>query len=119
MNLLNKCYDGLSSFIYNFDPVKEILNAMSDLYFNKDSYYSEENTCAMKSFAALFFNHFSLSLNRKETGGNENHGKETKHIHASAADLLHIGTGNLDWRAREASLHPAFIAICPTISHTP
>ena len=23
---------------------------------------------------------------------------ETKHIHASAADLLHIKIGNLDWR---------------------
>ena len=30
--------------------------------------------------------------------GNESHEKEeTKHIHASAADLLHIRVGNLDW----------------------
>ena len=28
--------------------------------------------------------------------GNENHEKGTKHIHASAADLLHIRTGNLN-----------------------
>ena len=28
---------------------------------------------------------------------NKSYGKETKHIHASAADLLHIGTGGLDW----------------------
>ena len=28
---------------------------------------------------------------------NESHEKETKHIHASAADLLHIRIGNLDW----------------------
>ena len=29
---------------------------------------------------------------------NESHEKETKHIHTSAADLLHIRKGNLDWR---------------------
>ena len=28
---------------------------------------------------------------------NESHEKETKHIHASAVDLLHIRIGNLDW----------------------
>ena len=51
----------------------------------------------MKSFAPPFFNHFSLSLNRKKTCGNESYEKETKHIHLSAADLLHIRIGNLDW----------------------
>ena len=70
-------------------------------------------------FCCTILQPFQFEPEQKKTGGNENHGKETKHIHASAADLLHIGTGNLDWRAREASLHPAFIAICPTISHTP
>ena len=38
---------------------------------------------AMKTFAPPFFNHFSLSLNRKKTCDNESHEKETKHIHAS------------------------------------
>ena len=28
---------------------------------------------------------------------NESHEKETKHIHASAANLLHIRVGNLNW----------------------
>ena len=28
---------------------------------------------------------------------NESHEKKTKHIHASAADLLRIRIGNLDW----------------------
>ena len=28
---------------------------------------------------------------------NESHEKKTKHIHASAADLLHIRIGNFDW----------------------
>ena len=49
----------------------------------------------MKSFSPPFFSHFSLSLNRKKPG-NEGHEKETKHIYASAADLLHIRIGNLD-----------------------
>ena len=49
----------------------------------------------MKSFSPPFFSHFSLSLNRKKPG-NEGHEKETKHIHASAANLLHIRIGNLD-----------------------
>ena len=32
----------------------------------------------------------------KKLCGNESHEKETKHIHASTADLLHIRIGNLD-----------------------
>ena len=71
---------------------------MSDLYFNEESDYSEETTyVAIKSFPPSFFNRSSLSLNRKKTCGNENHEKETKHIHASAADLLHIRVRNFDW----------------------
>ena len=34
---------------------------------------------------------------QKKTCGNESYEKETKHIHAIAADLLHIRIGNLDW----------------------
>ena len=64
---------------------------MSDLYFNEESDDSEENTYTIiKSFAPPFFNHFSLSLNRKKMCGEESHEKQTKHIHASAADLIHI-----------------------------
>ena len=43
----------------------------------------------MKIFAPRFFNHFSLTLNRKKTYGNESYEKEIKHIYASATDLLH------------------------------
>ena len=50
----------------------------------------------MKTFVPPFFNHFSLSLNRKRSG-NESHEKEIKHIDASAADLLHVRIGNLNW----------------------
>ena len=63
---------------------------MSDLYFDEESYYSEENTCDNEVFASPFFNNFSLSLNIKKTCGNGSHEKETQPIHASAADLLHI-----------------------------
>ena len=39
---------------------------MSDLYFNDESDYFEENTyVTIKSFAPPFFNHFSLNLNKK------------------------------------------------------
>ena len=36
---------------------------MSDLYFNEESDYSEENTSEYKIFASAFFNHFNLNLN--------------------------------------------------------
>ena len=39
---------------------------MSDLYFDEESYYSEENTCDNEVFASPFFNNFSLSLNIKK-----------------------------------------------------
>ena len=55
-----------------------------------------------KSFVPTFFNHFSWSLNKKKTCGNESRGcgnesreKETRRNHASAADLLHIKIANL------------------------
>ena len=49
----------------------------------------------MKTFALPFISHFNLSLNRKKHC-NQRHEKEIKHIHASAADLLHIKIGNLN-----------------------
>ena len=49
----------------------------------------------MKTFAPQFFSRLCMSLNRKKASGNERHDKETQHIHASAADLLHIRIGNL------------------------
>ena len=38
----------------NFDPVKEIIKSMSYLYFNKESDYSEGNTCDNEVFAPPF-----------------------------------------------------------------
>ena len=51
----------------------------------------------IKPFAAPFFKHFHLSLNRKNACGNEIRDIETKHIQASAADLLVIRIGILNW----------------------
>ena len=60
---------------------------------NEESdYYSEE----MKTFTPPFFNHFSLSLNRKKPVAMRAM-RENLNIHASAADLLHIRIGILDW----------------------
>ena len=47
----------------------------------------------MKSFASPFFNHFSLSLNRKKLVV-ISHNK--KNENATAANLLHIKIGNLE-----------------------
>ena len=92
---------------------------MSHLYFNEESEYSEENTCDTEVFRSTIFQPFQFEPEqKKKLCGNESLDKETKHIHASVADLLHIRTGNLDWSAREASLHPAFMGIRSTISHT-
>ena len=119
---------------------------MSNLYFDEESGYSKKNLrkihVTIKSFPPPFFNHFSLSLNRKRTCDNESYVKETNYIHASAPGLLY--TGDLDWckcghcknEAREIDglccreVNAMFVAsgsilpssfygqICSTISHT-
>ena len=127
-------------------------NTMSgaDLYFNEESDYSVENTWDNEDFRSTILQPFQLEPEQKKACGNEGHEKETKHIHTSAVDLLHIRIGNLDWckwghcknegreidnlycrevdamliastkilKRREASRHPAFMGIHPTISHT-
>ena len=57
--------------VLSFDPVKEILKTRCHvLYFHEERGYSERNThVKMESFAPPL--------------------KETKYIHASAAELLH------------------------------
>ena len=69
---------------------------MSDLYFNEASDYSEENTNGNENFCSTILQPFQFEPEQKKTCGNESHEKETKHIHASAANLLHIRKGNLD-----------------------
>ena len=105
MNLLNKCYDRFSSSLQFISSERNTENTMSDLYFKKVIILRKIHV-AMESFAPPF----QFEPEQKKTCDNESHEKETKHIHASAADLLHIRIGNLDWSASEASLHPAFTA---------
>ena len=50
-----------------------------------------------KDFCSTNLQAFQLEPEQKKTCGNESHKKETKHIHASASNLLHISIGNLDW----------------------
>ena len=90
---------------------------MSDLYFNEESYYSEENTCGNEVFRFTILQLFQFEIEQKKKCGNESHEKESTPIHASAADLLHIRIRNLDCSARVASRHPFFMG-SPTISHT-
>ena len=70
---------------------------MSDLYFNEESDYSEEYTNDNEDFRSTILQPFQFDLEQKRTCDNESHEKETKYIHASTADFLHIKIGNLDW----------------------
>ena len=73
----------------NFDPVKEILKMKCHIYILiKKMIILWKIQMKMKTFTPPFFIHFSLSLNKKKTGGNESHDKKTKYIHASAARPL-------------------------------
>ena len=101
MTLLNKCYDRFSSVIKFRSNERNTGNTMSDLYFDEESDYSEENACDNEAFRSTIVQLFLFE--QKKICGNETHEKETKHIHASAADLLHIRKGNLDCSAGEAS----------------
>ena len=79
--------------------MKKILKILCQIYIlmKKVIILRKLHKCDNKVFPPSSFNRSSLSLNRKKTCGNENHEKETKHIHASAADLLHIRVRNFDW----------------------
>ena len=91
---------------------------MSDLYFNGESDCFNEYTYDNEVFWSTIFQPFQIEPGQKKTSGNESsHEKETKHINASAANLLHIRIENLDRGRREASYHPVFMGICPTISY--
>ena len=70
---------------------------MSNLYFNEERNYSEENTSKNEDFRSTIPQPFLFDPEQKKTYGNERHGKGTQHIHATAANLSHIRIGNLDW----------------------
>ena len=52
-NLL--CYDRFLNFIKFWSSERDLQNTMSDLYFNEDSEYSEENTSDHESFGSTIF----------------------------------------------------------------
>ena len=69
---------------------------MSHFYLMKKMIILKKIQVTMKNFTSPFFNHLSLSLNRKKCG-NESHEKETRYIYSSAASLFYIRIGNLNW----------------------
>ena len=70
---------------------------MSGLYLMIKVVILKKIQVTMKTFALPFFKPFQIEPEQKKTSGNESHEKETKYIYASAADLLHIRKGNLNW----------------------
>ena len=87
VNLLNK-YLIVYQISLNLDPVTE--NTMSDLYFNEECGYSEENTCDNEVFHSSILQPFQFEPEQKKMCGNESHEKENKYFHTSVADLLYI-----------------------------
>ena len=59
-------------------------------YLNEKSDNSEGNTCDIKVFRSTIIQPFQFEPEQKKNTCNKSHEKETKHIHASAANLLHI-----------------------------
>ena len=57
------------------------------LYFNKENDYSEEDTSDNEHFCSTILQQFLFQPEQKKTCGNEIHEKETKLIHASAANF--------------------------------
>ena len=62
---------------------------MSDLYFNEENDYSEENTSENEDFRSAFLRPFLFKPEQEKACGNEGHDKETRYIDASVAYLLH------------------------------
>ena len=63
--------------------------------FNEKNDYSEEDTINNKEYHSIIFQPFQFEPEQKKSF--ESHEKETKIIYNSAADLVHIRIGNLNW----------------------
>ena len=128
----------------NFGSVKEILKMQCQIYILMEKLIIQRKIqVTMKTFAPPFFNDFNLSLNRKKCDV-ESHEKETKDIHVSDVDLLHINRKSRPvqmwtlqkrseialvverwmqslllwlklWGVREVSHQPVFMGNCRTI----
>ena len=95
--LLYKWHDYFPSLVKFWPSERNTENTVSDLYFNEENGYSEENTSGNEGFCSITLQPFLFDAEQKKECGNARHDKETQHIHASAANLLHIRIGNLDW----------------------
>ena len=63
MNLLNKCCDRFPSLI---DSERNPENTMSDLYFNEESDYSQENTSKDEDFRSTILQPFQFEPEQKK-----------------------------------------------------
>ena len=90
VNLLNKCFDHFSNLIKFWFSERNTENAMSDIYFNGEIDYSEENTSDNEDFRSTIFQRLQFEPEQKKMWCNESHEEEIKDIHASDVDLLHI-----------------------------
>ena len=61
---------------------------MSNLYFNEESDYSEENASDSENFWSTILQSYQFESELKKTRDNESQENETKHIYASAANLF-------------------------------
>ena len=74
-----------------------------------DRFSSESDS---EDFRSTIFQPFPFEPKQKKMCGNESHEKETKHIYASAANLLHIRIGNLNWCKCRYSKNEARLIDC-------
>ena len=71
------CYDRFSSFIKFWSSERNTENTTSDLYFNEESDYSEENKSNNENFWFSILQPFQFEPEQKKTCNNESHEKET------------------------------------------
>ena len=64
---------------------------MLDLYFNKESDYSEENISDKEDFRSAILQFFQFEPEQKKTCGNESHEKETTEAVSSSQIFWKIG----------------------------
>ena len=80
----------------SFSSFINIWSSEKNTEITEESDYSDKNTSDKEDIRSTTLQPFQFEPEQKKTCGNESHEKETKHMHVSAADLLH-GIGNLDW----------------------
>ena len=66
VNLLNKCFDHFSNLIKFWFSERNTENAMSDIYFNGEIDYSEENTSDNEDFRSTIFQRLQFEPEQKK-----------------------------------------------------